>query len=821
MAIAESMDLKGMQDSGECVAWDIQWRAFGPVPYDTPGLREDAETDGVGRMPAELAVGGITYAPVQARSRGGRLDLRCLFGWQPGFPVALLFAGLRSSSRRTLRVRFAADWFTRWWVNGVEVGGSLAGNIVAADDLHFHLVELPLRKGMNLIQVNVGSGVGGWSLRLGVDRRRRRRATGAACAIPRPERRLAPPTRDYTATGLRLEYRGIDPPDSARLDEEPLLRASGVQARWIQLVDHLSNPLYPSRVMPSLPSATEAGKKRLRSWVRRIQAAGMPVLSWHWMCYASEAVKLHPDWASQPFPPGSESQSRLADAHACIHSPYGDALIELACEMVGEFGLDGLWFDGSHFSPMGGVACTCRHCRRKFTAETGLVFPARIDWEDESFRRWLRWRTESFSRYWARLAGAIRRAHPHARVAINHMHRPGIGWPYGCPLAPTGAEIIGGTEGSALDRQSAFITRLVRAAGYQETETWMGLHLLNKEFGGNPCLYMHHAMDCMTAGGMPSFGGDDPVGVSGRAFQALAALVNTRTPWVGGESVPYAALHVSDQSISFRFARIADRDGHSVIPWDAWRSLVGWDHLLADTQCLSDVVLDAGLATGNLARYPVLLLPCSPALSDTNLEVLQQYVEDGGVLVAGPGFGSCDEWGQPSDPSRVKPLLGVRAGAPPERIRASSADTGVRVRHLGRGLVVRLAGDPGARYQELRSRQLASEVAELLRHLAPPVLRTPADPNVRIGLFRRPGALILHVQNGIGYSEMLMPDSSPLLRAPTIRHNVRLRIDRIPVKDVTLVAGESKVPPVVRRGAGHVTITLPELSWGAVLRLDI
>ena len=157
----------------------------------------------------------------------------------------------------------------------------------------------------------------------------------------------------------------------------------------------------------------------------------------------------------------------------------------------------------------------------------------------------------------------------------------------------------------------------------------MGLHLLHTVLKGDPTVYLHHALDCMTAGGMPSFGTDDSAERNRRAYEALAAIINPRAPWVGGESVPY------------------------------------------------------------------------------------------------------------------------------------------------------------------------------------------------VGLFRRKGELILHVQNGIGYSETLKSAASPLLRPPSLRRSVHLDIEAYPVRKVELVAGESGKQPVVHPGKNGTTIILPELAWGAVFRLEI
>jgi len=500
------MKLRGMLDEGRCRPWIIDWQAFGPIPNSVAPLREDPGIDGLKEIPSQLRVDGRDYRPVMCRSTDGHLDFRSMFGSCSGIPIVFLFARVPSPGRRKTRVFFGADWFTRWWVNGVLVGDTATDNVVAADDIHFHRLEVTLERGDNLVMVKVGGGSGGWNLSMGIGPRLAGETGGRWCSIPRGTRCLGSPTRDYLTSGLRIEYRnGSDVPGLQRWKEEPLMRAAGVQARWIQVVDNRGSPLYPSRCLAPAAGADLSAKKRLQAWIRAIRNQGMPALSWYPMCYSHEAVRAHPTWVSLPLPGGPRKHGE-ATAHGCINTPYGEALIAFAVEAIGELGLDGFWFDGSHFAPGHLVVCACEYCRRKFTSETGLGFPSKEDWSDASFRHWVKWRYRTFTEYWGRLAGGIRRAHPHARVAINHLHRPDGGtscWLMGAPLSPTGVDTIGGTESSSLWRTSAFITRLTRAYGYDEVENWMGFHLLHTVLKGDPTVYLHHALDCMTAGGMP------------------------------------------------------------------------------------------------------------------------------------------------------------------------------------------------------------------------------------------------------------------------------------------------------------------------------
>ncbi len=194
---------------------------------------------------------------------------------------------------------------------------------------------------------------------------------------------------------------------------------------------------------------------------------------------------------------------------------------------------------------------------------------------------------------------------------------------------------------------SAFHSRLQRAYGATHAETWQGLHYLYCKHETRPEQfepvnpYLHHAMACMTAGAMPSFGTPDPGDKPVEAYEALGRLINPLRPFVGGESIPYAGLHLSQQSETFYFSR----NVKGGFPWTYWKSVLGWHNLLCESQFLLDVVFDGHLTPDQLSRYPVMVAPLSVALSDQQIRLFEVFVSNGGILVTGPCFGACDEWG--------------------------------------------------------------------------------------------------------------------------------------------------------------------------------
>jgi hypothetical protein len=73
------------------------------------------------------------------------------------------------------------------------------------------------------------------------------------------------------------------------------------------------------------------------------------------------------------------------------------------------------------------------------------------------------------------------------------------------------------------------------------------------------------------------------------------------------------------------------------------------------------VVFDDHIESGDLNRYPVLLVGETRCISRVQAAQLRRYVARGGVLVACRDVGTLDEWGQPHPRPVLDELLGIKA----------------------------------------------------------------------------------------------------------------------------------------------------------------
>jgi len=484
----------------------------------------------------------------------------------------------------------------------------------------------------------------------------------AAGAVPMGETR-------YGASGLRLEIR----PEPLWFAEsgttfeqlEGALGANGTGARWVGVVDALGSPEFDSKFIESIKPDLDKREAALKAWVAEIHEHGMAAMSWYPLILSESGWKNHPEWRQKFIidnPPGKHQE-----LGCCINTGYGQALIDFCNEAIDRIGLDGIWFDGSAFTQIWdrpiGLSCVCEECNLLFKKNTGLEAPTKVDWDDPTFRRWVAWRYEMFGGYIGRLAAGIRRKHPNAAVAINHYHRPGIPWQGAIPLNPYSADIISGSEANG-EATVDLTMRLCRAYGRPECEVWRTFDV--GEHPGSALQtdeLIHHALTCITAGGMPSYGTGPNTTTVPATAKLVSASIDALRPYVGGQSVPYAAMHVSQQSETFYFSREPKGVGWATEPY--WKSILGWTSGLMEGHIAPDYVYDKLFTPKNLSKYKVLLMPMSQALSEEQCRTALDFAERGGTLVLGIGAGAMDEWGEKRPANPLEKELGFAFGAVP------------------------------------------------------------------------------------------------------------------------------------------------------------
>lgn len=383
-----------------------------------------------------------------------------------------------------------------------------------------------------------------------------------------------------------------------------------------------------------------------------------------------DLVRKHHEWRVHPDATGSVLSiepvaDNLGTRLGCNNGPWGDYLVEVCGELVEDFGVDGFSFDGNYHPPI----CYCPACRATFQQQMQREVPPAVDLNDQAYREYLVWRGERLEDHYRRLQKRIKGANPDAVL---------MSW-----------TVNAGRYGHFLHSPRAMPTRLNLLFDLPMQEWWLdetnqgasvapafGAAYLRGATGGRPCASEPYLMSRGNPYGTDSFpphevtmrallavtnGNVAPIslGFAGHAESAVAALaeIRQREAWLGWcRALPWGAILVSEQTRQFyAYADIRERFLPHV--FGAFRAATE-EHLPVE------LINDWDLDEERLARYRVLVLPNSAALSDKQLRSIERYVERGGGLVATCEATLCDEWGRPRAEFGLAALLGAKYRGP-------------------------------------------------------------------------------------------------------------------------------------------------------------
>jgi len=156
---------------------------------------------------------------------------------------------------------------------------------------------------------------------------------------------------------------------------------------------------YPSHVPLHRPARLLGGRDLFGELCRAAHEDGLVVFARMDSNRAHEEFyQAHPDWfavdaAGRPHKAGELYVS-------CINGPYYDEHIPAILREIAErYRPEG--FTDNSWSGLGrGTICFCGNCRRKFRERTGRDLPARKNWDDPTYRGWIRWNYERRLEIW-------------------------------------------------------------------------------------------------------------------------------------------------------------------------------------------------------------------------------------------------------------------------------------------------------------------------------------------------------------------------------------------------------------------------------------
>ena len=412
-----------------------------------------------------------------------------------------------------------------------------------------------------------------------------------------------------------------------------------------------------------------------------------------------EPAKKFPDWTMKFI----EKPARPKIGMCVISSPYREHHAKFLAEAA-RFDIDAMWFDGFY---LGGIphptapGCVCSFCGEKFKKETGLDLPEKVDWTDNAFKRWVRWRNEKLIETAIFFRDAVRKVKPGLPITCNFNH-----WPFGNKDWDTAIPLwrvqeFGVSEHAYSGKRElewimlGFKSRLSHDTNPEHADIWRMSRPAPET--KTPEEYEHDMLTFMLGalshGVVPWHGNHIlPIEAEARVHAALAK----RERFFSRREVQHAAVWVSQNTHDF-YGHLPGTPNLS----DYRDAVIGNWLALSGEHVPFQLVFDNMIEPGELEDYEVLVVPSVAAMSEKAAANLSDWAERGGRLLLMGEVGTHDEWGNRLPKSRLSKLVGDLK----REVRKS----------YGKGSVFYLPTDAGLQYARERKRSGLDGVLEFIR----------------------------------------------------------------------------------------------------------
>ncbi|MCC6859959.1 MAG: beta-galactosidase trimerization domain-containing protein [Bryobacterales bacterium] len=389
-------------------------------------------------------------------------------------------------------------------------------------------------------------------------------------------------------------------------------------------------------VHPQLPS----GLDMLEAQLAALHKRGLKAIGYYHTFNSEPVARDHPGWVIRDVKGTPQGQS------ICLLGPLLDEhLLPHVREIVSLYEVDAMFFDGTYASR----ACYCDSCRARFRGDTGLDLP-----EGEAAASWPRyvaWSLDRFRDVRRRISAAVDEARPGLPVSYNWV----------CSMRQPEAvpEHIGSLMIDVFPDDQAF-------NGSYQARYWATLErpfdIMNSAFlqwwgdwGSKPAQAMQQEVAAAIANGGLTWIGyqmthtfDVQPAVMEQLGKTLAFVKEREPLLTGARPVPnVAVLHSASSHFSGGARLSADETATR-----------GAHRILLESAIPHHFVNEAGLRK-RLAEYRAVILPDARHLAPDLVSALEQYVENGGVLLATYRSGTEEADGSPARGWALERLLGL------------------------------------------------------------------------------------------------------------------------------------------------------------------
>lgn len=408
---------------------------------------------------------------------------------------------------------------------------------------------------------------------------------------------------------------------------------------------------YDSKLLPKAPGLGE--RDPLRETVEEAAKHKLPVIAYCVVQQGGHYLRKHPEFEMRD--PAGNRIGRF-----CYNSGYLDVMKQIVAEQLA-YGIAGFHIDmmDQGFGPPYG--CWCEHCSKAFEARYGHAMPTGVTWDDK-WDHMLEFRYATSARFERALYDHIKSLNPKATVDYNYHGNPPFSWEVGQrPVQHAGnGDFITGETGvwgfSALTvgLNAEFYrattpglpvqVAIQRGVRMYHDQTTRPLHDIRWEL---LTLLAHGAFVTMV----------DKTGFDGWLDPVAYDRIGVAFKEARVKRGHFGQTPVAEVGIYFS-SRTRDWFGREQAA-DYFQSFQGAHKAMVYEHIPWGIVLDENATLERLRQFPVLLLPQAAILSEREVALLRDHVQEGGNLILTGWSGMLDWRGQLREQSALKELAGV------------------------------------------------------------------------------------------------------------------------------------------------------------------
>ena len=327
---------------------------------------------------------------------------------------------------------------------------------------------------------------------------------------------------------------------------------------------------------------------------------------------------------------------------------YRELVISHFYELA-QTGIDGIWVDIPKFQCDFGDwdsnwACHCEDCQKRFHEDTGLDIPKKVDWNDKTWKTWILWRQQVITDYIKELNNTVKAANPDCALIVEHWHGIDVGSvreAWSPVLLREVTDCLASEYPAASYNPSTYdyYNYLRDIASYlfyrglgREHPSWILAYSSERE--GQKML----AASVLTAG--CNFYDTDAPNMAGTVSLSLQKEIFS---WIKDyqlyyyEPEPWAnvGIYYSKATMDFLYH---EQWGEG----DFYCEFMGLSMILLSAHTPYQVIF----SLDGLDQFHTLILPNTACMSVEEIEKINQFVNNGGNVLATGETGAYDEWGQ-------------------------------------------------------------------------------------------------------------------------------------------------------------------------------